>query len=74
MNDGVPKLRKLGNELQPYNTPVCRFSPHQEEVCEENYKKKCTIVFVTQSQTETVGIQTWTQLQYNPEYKEKRKI
>ena len=32
----------------------CRFSPHQQEVCDENYKKKCTIVFITQSQTEMV--------------------
>ena len=33
---------------------VFRFTPHQQEVCDENYKKKCTIVFVTQSQRETV--------------------
>ena len=36
---------------------VFRFSPHQQEVCDDNYKKKCTIVFVTQSQTEMVRIQ-----------------
>ena len=36
------------------NTFVFRFTPHQQEVCDENYKKKCTIVFVTQSQRETV--------------------
>jgi len=35
-------------------TYVTRFTPHQQEVCDENYKKKCTIVFVTQSQRETV--------------------
>ena len=35
-------------------TYVTLFTPHQEQVCSDNYKKKCSIVFVTRSSPETV--------------------
>ena len=35
-------------------TYVTLFTPHQERVCSDNYKKKFSIVFVTRSSPETV--------------------
>ena len=39
---------------QCHYTYVTQFKPSQEEVCEENFEKKCSISFVKKAQNETV--------------------
>ena len=42
------------NTEQCHYTYVTQFKPSREEVCEENFEKKCSISFVTKAQNETV--------------------
>ena len=42
------------NKEQCHYTYVTQFKPTQEEVCEENFEKKCSISFAMRAQNETV--------------------